>query len=284
MCGLAGFIGKSKNICLSFSIITNLLQFSEPRGIDASGVWASETGYDGKVFYDKLPKRPYEYINSEFWNNLSEIDLDLLIAHARGASKGVGEPQFNENNHPFVSEDKMLALIHNGRIHDCEYNLLKKRYLLQSTCDSEILLKIIEDLDESRSDGIKQIFDLLPYSQMAVALAERLEDSKSLWLFRNECRPLWIFDAFKDLGQIFFASEREIWEKSLGCLDQQINYECLELPVGEIWNFKKQIYTTDIETEKIKINDLPSCLKKVFTEPKQKKVKPLCQTMSGVKF
>lgn len=289
MCGLAGFFGRSKNKDLSFSIITNLLSESEHRGIDASGFWASECGQQGRIFYDKLPLRPSEYISCSSWKELAKPDLDLVLAHARGASKGVGEPKFNQNNHPFVSEDKMLAIIHNGRIHDCEYNLLKKRYELESDCDSEIILKIIEDFDHGEAScdtkrifGIKQVFDLLEESQMAVAVGERLENFKSLWLFRNKHRPLWIFDLSKDLGQIFFVSEKEIWEKAMIAMDCNLEYFCHELPVHEIWNFKKHVEENNFETKKIQISDLSSQAHAIFNPAKKKNTQNLCQIVSNI--
>lgn len=289
MCGLAGFFGRSKNIDLSFSIITNLLFQSEHRGIDASGFWASEFGQQGRIFYDKLPLRPREYISCNSWQDLAQLDLDLILVHARGASKGVGEPQFNKNNHPFVSEDKMLACIHNGRIHDCEYKLLSKRYDLESECDSEIILKIIEDFDHNevsygtkRILGIKQVFDLLEESQMAVAAGERLENSKSLWLFRNSYRPLWIFDLSESLGQIFFASEKEIWEKTLVAINCNLDYFCHELPVHEIWHFKKHICEDHFEREKFEISNLSSQAHTIFNPANKKNIQHLCQIVSNI--
>jgi predicted glutamine amidotransferase len=75
---------------------------------------------------------------------LEHIELDMLLVHARGASHGVGSPDDNKNNHPFVSNCKTVGLVHNGRIPDNEYRSLIKKYQVESSCDSELFLRIFE--------------------------------------------------------------------------------------------------------------------------------------------
>lgn len=305
MCGLVGFIGESKNKENSFFLISSLLRESESRGIDATGYWACEKGKEGKIFYHKLPYTSSEYILSNHWTKLTNIDLDLLLGHARGASRGVGEPTDNKNNHPFVSEDKMLALIHNGRITDSEYNFSKPRFKLSSNCDSEIILRTIEDFDDlsnkeiidlndycdlnqKRLIGINQVFDLFPCGHMAVALAERRENEKFLWLFRNENRPLWIFDATKSLGQIFFASEETIWTKSHEETEKSFNvkieFQALEVKPYDIWYFEK---TNDKPDIKIKIFEKEKVfvgIQSLFCKAKRKKTEPCCEVVSELNY
>lgn len=180
-----------------------------------------------------------------------------MLTHARGASKGMGHPRDNINNHPFVSSDMSLALIHNGRMEDYEYSTLKEKYEVISNCDSEILLRILEggedysqaeiaelgDLENlHRLAGIKDIYSLINDGHMAVAVGERLQDgSRLLWLFRNRHRPLWVSDMRETLGQIFFVSQPKIWEESVAEMKANKFFrrqKLVEILEEEVWYIK----------------------------------------------
>jgi predicted glutamine amidotransferase len=253
MCGITGFIGHSKNPNLSHQLITRLFEKSERRGVDASGYWATEIGKDGRVFYHKEPVRSSQFVKSAPWELVGDQELDLLLVHARGASKGVGEPSNNINNHPFTSFDRSIALIHNGRVDDCEYKALLKKYKVTSECDSEILLRIFEAAENCSLDalggvemphriaGIRDIFSFINSGHMAVAIGERRTDgSRVMWIFRNKHRPLWVVDMREELGQVFFVSEPSIWESAVAICDHRLRFshKLIELPTEEIWQFK----------------------------------------------
>jgi glucosamine 6-phosphate synthetase-like amidotransferase/phosphosugar isomerase protein len=247
MCGITGFIGKSKDKNLSYQLLTKLFEKSESRGTDAAGFWAAECGFNGSVIYHKEPTRSSSFVKSRFWSGLSDFEVDLVIAHARGASKGVGEPFFNENNHPFTSNDKTIALAHNGRIEDDEYYELRKNYEVSTQCDSEILLRIFESTIKSNKtivdkelESVKRIFSLIQFGHMAVATGIRQESGRrSLLLFRNEHRPLWVSDLREELGQVFFVSEPSIWEEACNECDSRLLsmcYKLIEVNPKEIWH------------------------------------------------
>lgn len=259
MCGIAGYIGESKKPVLTYQLITKLFEKSESRGIDAAGYWGTESGPNGRVLYHKEPGKASHFVKREMWKQVCKHNPNLLLVHARGASKGVGEPSINYNNHPFTSSDKSIGLIHNGRVDDIEYNSLKQKYGLSSQCDSEILLRIFEggeaysqrdlkdvfgDVDHShRLAGIKDIFSLINEGHMAVAIGERgLNGERLLWLFRNRHRPLWIVDMRESLGQVFFVSEPTIWEDAVqecsGVKGLAKTQKLIELPTEEVWFFK----------------------------------------------
>lgn len=237
MCGLAGFIGSSKKPFFSNLLISKLFEKSEKRGIDAAGFWATQSGEKGKIFYYKEPLNSSLFIKNQYWQEILTYNIDLVLVHARGASKGVGAPEFNENNHPFISNDKLTALIHNGRIEDKEYNILKARFKPISECDSEVLLRIYEV-----NKSIKDIFDLIQEGHMAVAIGERCSDKRVLWIFRNEYRPLWVVDVKEDLNQIFFVSEPSIWFESIEeCKFRPKKQKLLEVPTEEIWKIQNNL-------------------------------------------
>lgn len=235
-----------------------MFEKSECRGVDAAGYWGTEKGIDGNVLYHKEPGKSSEFVKNEAWKLVRKHNPNLLLVHARGASKSFGEPSVNYNNHPFTSFDKSIGLIHNGRIDDCEYHSLKIKYELQTQCDSEILLRIFESGESYSSEelkddfgglehskrlaGIRDVFSLINEGHMAVAVGERGEFGKRmLWLFRNRHRPLWIIDVREPLGQVFFVSELSIWEEAVReCTDTKSltrNQKLIELPTEEIWQF-----------------------------------------------
>jgi len=259
VCGIAGFIGESKNSQASFAILSKLFSKVEIRGVDAAGYWMAETGNQGRIFYHKQPGKSSDLVKSDTWKANVDININLALVHARGASRGYGDPLINKNNHPFVNQNKNVALIHNGKIHDDEYVNLLSKYQVKTDCDSEILLRIFEyakwkyskeDLDKyvgqlpyaHRMAGIKDIFSVINHGHMAVAIGEYdTNNNRCLWLFRNEHRPLWAVDLRSSLGQIFFVSEPSIWYESINELSEfshitKIAKIC-EIPEEELWYF-----------------------------------------------
>lgn len=190
---------------------------------------------NGTVFYHKEPIQSSRLVKKSIWQNLRKENLNLMFVHARAAS--AGKPIINKNNHPFTSTDKEICLIHNGCVP--EYDELKKKFEVVSECDSEILLRIIEAGGGSM-DGIRDIFSFTSQAQMAVALGERHNDGKrTMWLFRNKHRSLWLIDLRRPLGQVFFCSTPEIWTTALSEKGITLNsiQKLIELPVQQVWQF-----------------------------------------------
>lgn len=255
MCGISGFIGHPKRPKLSYELITNLFDFLETRGTDASGVWGTEFGECGKVVYHKEPIRASDFIKQEFWHKLRKIKTDLLLVHARATSRGGGSASKNMNNHPFVSQDKRIGMVHNGTIEEADF--LKEKYETISDTDSECLLrifehgmesgrKVLQDLPEelsTRMTGIHDIWSYISTGAMAVALGERIDEHKrGLFLFRNEKRPLWIADVRDFLGQVFFFSSPEIWYKAIENSEEILSHhwgsqKLIEIPPNQVWYF-----------------------------------------------
>lgn len=284
MCGLLGFIGESKNPYLTFDLTTKLLLVSEIRGFDATGYWATEKESDGKIAYYKEGIPAEEFVKKDEWKLIEKFNPNLLIAHVRKTSTGVGASFFNQNNHPFVSYDKSLAIIHNGRIEENEYQRLKDCYELNSECDSEIILRIIENGTDNRLIGIKEVFSNIQNGHMAVAVGERAKDKRFLWLFRNKYRPLWVIDLQEILGQIFFISDPDIWDevifknKKFNFLDYQ--EKIYELPTEEVWLFEFQSVINLQKFKLIKNGTVP--LNQNFQKRKIIKKDPVCEIISSL--
>ena len=259
MCGIAGLIGRSNNKDVSFQLLSRLLANCEDRGKDASGYWGTEVN-NGKILYHKEPVKSSEFVKSDGWKKCAQYNFDLMICHARGTSTGVGGASVNKNNHPFTTADRSLGLIHNGRVPDSEYDVLKKQWEVETRCDSEILLRILEsganydseelnkvfpELDTRiamRLIGIRDIWRYAHKAHMAVAIGERLEskNGRRLWLTRNHHRPIWLADMRSTIGQVFFASTPEIWQNSVlqtPAIRKYLNnnIKLIEVPTEEIW-------------------------------------------------
>ena len=233
----------------------------EVRGDDASGYFGTEAGPDGRILYHKEPIKSTEFVKKVVWQDLVNVDTNMMICHARGASTGVGHPMTNMNNHPFVNSDRTIGLVHNGRIPDFEYDALKKKYKVKSTCDSEILLRIFEasegkggslaEYDDpsewnlsGRLRSLSNIWSQVVKGHMAVAIGERLNaDNRRLFLFHNKYRPLWLIDLREQLGQIFFVSTPEIWQVAADSSEScfwfvRNRVKLIELPIEQIWSFR----------------------------------------------
>lgn len=241
---------------MTYELITQLFDCLEVRGIDAAGVWGTECGEGGRVIYHKEPIRSSQFVKKEFWQSqVRKLKTNLLLVHARASSRGSGAASINENNHPFVSADNRIGMIHNGTLE--EINFLKHRYQTLSTTDSEVLLRMYEhglerdplELDTAdeiaaRMAGIKDIWSVISNGAMSVALGERVDDYvRYLFLFRNYKRPLWIVDLRDLLGQVFFFSSPDIWYQAIATTTELRRVatsaqKLIEIPADQVWVFR----------------------------------------------
>lgn len=250
MCGIAGFIGNSNNYKLTYRLISNVFKNLQIRGKDASGFWSSA---ENQIIFHKQPIKSSSFcLNNEYWKILKNMPVNLLIAHARGASIDYGSPRFNINNHPFLNYNKNIALIHNGKIDKNDYDFLKRFFKLKSECDSELYLKFVEN---NIINGIQDIWSYLYDSHMAIAIAQHInQNDKNLFLFKNKYRSLWMVDLRYELNQIFFVSTKQIWEKSVEKLNLN-NVKFIQVNPNELYhiNLKNNNFNInkyDIEIKK----------------------------------
>lgn len=268
MCGISGYIGKSKNPKLTYELATNLFKHLETRGTDAAGMWGASGGDNPSVIYHKEPVKSSQFIHLPIWEKVRELNPNILLLHARATTPGGAHAKYNKNNHPFVSSDKRIGLIHNGFIAEAEF--LKKKYEMKTECDSEVLLRMyesgledsppeVEDTPEDvleRMTGIEQIWSVVQRGMMAVGIGEIVNDARILFLFRNDKRPLWVADLRKTLGQIFFFSSVDIWTRAIK--DSQyystfVNQKLIEVPVKQIW-FLDVSNTKDVDWIKFEVD------------------------------
>ena len=108
----------------------------------------------------------------------------MVLAHTRHATHG--DPHNNVNNHPFVTDDGRYALVHNGVISDHFALACRQGLRLESDCDSEVLLRLVEQAHCPAAALAKAMWTCR--GSMAVAVYDRRRHV--VWLARNEGRPL----------------------------------------------------------------------------------------------
>lgn len=135
MCGIVGYIGD-RNV---YDVLIKGLHRLEYRGYDSAGV-ALETP-EGSI---NVYKARGKVANLEAFCKDKNLNASCGIAHTRWATHG--EPS-DSNAHPHFSEDKKLALVHNGTIEN--YKVLKDALIkhgckFHSETDTEVLVQLIE--------------------------------------------------------------------------------------------------------------------------------------------
>ena len=245
MCGISGFIGNSNNKSLSFELLSNLFNNLQTRGKDASGYYACSN--NNEIYYHKQKGESSEIINSKEWHNLQDLNFNLFLLHTRRTSSNSGSSDNNEYNHPFVAKDKSTALVHNGIINDKDFKKLKSFLSVSSDCDSEILLSFLlkkefenEEYFYKRLERLNELLFFIKNSEYAFAFSDLLKNKISLWLVKNDKRPLYVIDLKESLNQYFFVSTIEIWQDSISSIKNINkllgNYNIINMPEFSILN------------------------------------------------
>lgn len=216
MCGIIGMVGQVPKGCWgqTHSIIANLFHHSEVRGKDASGFVANAVPLDyperASTVFDKQPLRATEFIKlNRSFRSLAHRRCTAFVGHVRAATHG--DPNDNRNNHPFVSDDETLFLVHNGVLSNHEDVADELSLHLKTECDSEVLLRIVETAT-SVPGGLRDCLRLVKGS-MAIAVFDRA--TGFVWLTHNGGRSLWLARLRND-RRWFFASTGKILLEGIG--------------------------------------------------------------------
>ncbi|MPR35340.1 glutamine--fructose-6-phosphate transaminase (isomerizing) [Salmonirosea aquatica] len=146
MCGIVAYVGH-REAC---PLIIKGLKRLEYRGYDSSGV-ALLNG-SGLVIHKKKGKV------SDLETELSAKDTHATtgMGHTRWATHG--EPN-DTNAHPHYSNDRKLAIIHNGIIENyatLKQKLQQKGHVFISDTDSEVLIHFIEDVRQETGNSLEE--------------------------------------------------------------------------------------------------------------------------------
>jgi glutamine---fructose-6-phosphate transaminase (isomerizing) len=146
MCGIVAYVGHQE----AYPLIVKGLKRLEYRGYDSAGV-ALLNG-DGLKIYKKKGK----VADLEAELKTRELHATIGIGHTRWATHG--EPS-DRNAHPHFSQNKKLAIIHNGIIENyavIKQALVKKGYTFASDTDTEVLVKFIEDIQTETQSTLEE--------------------------------------------------------------------------------------------------------------------------------
>jgi len=140
MCGIVAYVGHQE----AYPILIEGLKRLEYRGYDSAGV-ALLTAKDELNVYKAKGKV------SDLEASVAGKDISghIGIAHTRWATHG--EPN-QTNAHPHLSNSGNMALIHNGIIENymsLRKELEKRGFTFQSATDTEVLINLIEDVQQS---------------------------------------------------------------------------------------------------------------------------------------
>ncbi len=143
MCGIIGYVGHRPAV----PVVVEGLERLEYRGYDSAGVaWALRgrihvTRAKGKLaaLKEKLAASP-------------AVTATCAMGHTRWATHGVPAER---NAHPHLSNDRSLALVHNGIIEnyqELKAELSARGYVFHSETDTEVLVNLIAERRKSEPD------------------------------------------------------------------------------------------------------------------------------------
>lgn len=207
MCGIGGIVQLDKRKQLSrlnqiraIALLTGL----QSRGDQAWGVFLKKIknnenlncGVKDDTLSGELFKLPGSV--SEFFSyRESKIDLNhtsLILMHTRQSTKG--SPEENINNHPFSTDDFILA--HNGSISNADELIKKFNIKTDIECDSYIILALIQHFyDENGNNVVEAIKET----------TKELTGGFACWLYHKSSSDIYLFKHFNPMCYYMDANE-----------------------------------------------------------------------------
>jgi glutamine---fructose-6-phosphate transaminase (isomerizing) len=195
MCGIVAYVGHRE----AFPLIIKGLKRLEYRGYDSSGV-ALLNGEGLKVY-----KKKGKVVDLENELKAQTLHATVGIGHTRWATHG--EPN-DVNAHPHFSQNRKLAIIHNGIIENyatIKQNLQKKGHSFLSDTDSEVLIHFIEDIQNVTQCSLEEAVRLaLLEVHGAYAIVIMSDDDPTQLIAARKSSPL-VIGVGED--EFFFASD-----------------------------------------------------------------------------
>lgn len=263
MCGIVGYIGPRD----AYPILINGLKRLEYRGYDSAGIAIM----DGDL---KLYKNHGKVADLEQYVQGKDLSGDVGIAHTRWATHG--EPN-QVNAHPHYSQDKQLALIHNGIIENyssLREELINRGHKFKSETDTEVLVHLIEDVKKNENvDLVEAVRIALNMVIGAYAIALVSKSDPDLLIAARKGSPLVIGIGE---GEFFIASDATPlveYTKNVVYLDEE---EIAIIPRGgelEIKTIKNKKKTPYVHTLELSLNVLEKggydhfMLKEIYEQP-----------------
>jgi len=154
MCGISAVYNSNHALTKAF----NILLKQENRGKDATGLAYI---YNGRLNVLKKAKPPSEF--QQFIEHLDDSGVLVSIGHNRQATTNIKEKHLDTEAHPFLSEDKSFALVHNGQV--SSYELIRELlttidHRFSSKVDSEVYVHLLEEFlnkEKTRLDALAKL-------------------------------------------------------------------------------------------------------------------------------
>ena len=222
MCGICGVYGIDGLTQEDLEAFQSILVNCESRGTDAFGYYA----YPNKTLF-KIKGSVSEYLKKHKTMFKKWKGAHSIVAHTRATTKGSEDK--NQNNHPFETENFVLA--HNGTIWN--YNKIEHKTDIET--DSYVIIHNIEEEYNKYKSIPKAIKTTCEKLEGSYACWLLFKPTGSIYLFRHN-NPIEIrYD--KERKLILFASENDMMEPLRGKTD--------------IIGFFKSLFTSTIEENKI---------------------------------
>ncbi|MFN0050362.1 MAG: glutamine--fructose-6-phosphate transaminase (isomerizing) [Cytophagales bacterium] len=263
MCGIVAYVGYRE----AYPIIIKGLKRLEYRGYDSAGI-ALING-DLNVYKKKGKVSELEdYLKGQ------NLNSTIGIGHTRWATHG--EPN-DVNAHPHYSENKNLAIIHNGIIENyasLKKDLMTRGHQFSSDTDSEVFIHFIEDIQQHEKCSIEEAVRLALSKVIgAYAIVIISRDNSNQLIAARKGSPLVV-----GIGEneFFCASDAtpiiEYTKDVVYLEDQQIAIiRNGKLTIKSIENVESTPYIQklDMELESIEKGGFPHfMLKEIFEQPK----------------
>lgn len=192
MCGIYGYIAKGKGR-LNLRLIQEIALDAERRGPHAFGfAWVDR---EGRLHHFKKAGR----ISDSLGLLSLAADARVLIGHCRWATQG--NPEDNNNNHPFACDGGFL--IHNGVVKNYDA-LLEEQDLWPTTdCDSEAIARLVEQETGNHLARCVKAVNRVEPSDLAIAVVWGRPPRVAIV---RRGKPLW--QARSKKGSLYFATRR----------------------------------------------------------------------------
>lgn len=135
MCGIVGYVGSKK----AAPLLLNGLAKLEYRGYDSAGIAVENA--DGKI--EAIKAKGRLRVLADMTDNGNAVEGTCGIGHTRWATHG--EPS-SVNAHPHLSNDKQVAVVHNGIIEnylELREKMAKKGCIFASETDTEVVAHML---------------------------------------------------------------------------------------------------------------------------------------------
>ncbi len=265
MCGIVGYIGFRQ----AYPILIKGLYRLEYRGYDSAGVALLNDNQQLNLYKCQGKVQDLE-------NHINQQDVTgtIGIAHTRWATHGAPS---DRNAHPHLSQNKKLAIIHNGIIENyasLKVELINRGFIFSSDTDTEVLIHLIEDIQtQEKVDLIEAVRIALNQIVGAYAIVIISKENPDMLIAARKGSPL-VIGIGKD--EYFIASDASpiieftkdvvyLGEKEIAILSRHDDLKIKTIKNKELTPYIEKLEMNLIAIEKGNFEHF--MLKEIFEQP-----------------